>query len=98
MLLQTSTFIKLIVLLGTMERHEPILTAAGLSRNEAKVYLALLDLKTATAVEITRKSKVHRVNVYDVLERLREKGLISAVMEAKKRLYSVADPEQLLHL
>ena len=74
------------------------LIKAGLTKNEARVYLALLDLKIATAVEITRKSGVHRVNCYDVLERLREKGLISSIMKAKKRIYEVADPKQLMNL
>jgi sugar-specific transcriptional regulator TrmB len=77
---------------------QDILMKAGLTKNESKVYLALLDLKIATAVEITRKAGVHRVNCYDVLERLREKGLISSIMKAKKRVYEVADPKQLMTL
>ncbi len=74
------------------------LLQAGLTKNEAKVYLALLSLGPSTVVAITKVSRVHRVNVYDVLERLQEKGLISSVMQAHKRIYEAANPEQLLHL
>ena len=77
---------------------EETLVRTGLSKNEAKVYLTLLKLGKATAVEITRMSKVHRVNVYDVLERLIEKGLIGTVIQAKKKIYEVASPEHLIYL
>jgi len=70
----------------------------GLTRNESKVYLALLKLGSATVVEITQSSGVHRVNVYDVLERLREKGLISMILQSNKRIYEAASPEQLINL
>ena len=81
-----------------MDLQESTLIQSGLTRNEVRVYLALLKLGSSTAIEITRKSKVHRVNVYDVLERLQEKGLISCVMQAHKRIYEAANPQQLLHL
>src|SRR3989344_9034603 len=74
---------------------EETLSQAGLTKNEAKVYLALIKLGSATAAEITKHSHVHRVNVYDVLERLREKGLISTIMQAQKRVYGAANPMQL---
>jgi predicted transcriptional regulator len=77
---------------------EDALYKTGLTRNEAKVYLALLKLGTATAIDITKQSKVHRVNVYDALVRLREKGLISTIMQANKRIFEAANPEQLMQL
>ncbi len=77
---------------------EEILSKSGLTKNESKVYLALLSLGSSTAVEITKRSGVHRVNTYDCLERLQEKGLISTVIQAKKRIYEAADPYQLMNL
>ena len=74
------------------------LIECGLTKNEAKVYLALLKLGSGTAMEITKKSKVHRVNTYDVLERLRLKGLISSIMQSNKKIYEAANPEQLSKL
>ena len=74
------------------------LQEVGLTVNETKVYLALLRLKTGTASQVTALAKVHRVNVYDALERLREKGLISSIMRSSKRVYEAANPEQLMQL
>ncbi len=79
-------------------KKEEALIQSGLTKNESKVYLALLELHQATAVELSRKSRVHRVNVYDVLERLREKGLISSIMEGTKKIFRVANPHQLSKL
>ncbi|MBS3158862.1 hypothetical protein J4206_06265 [Candidatus Woesearchaeota archaeon] len=74
---------------------EEALLAAGLTFNEAKVYLALLKLGSANVNEITKKSGVHRVNVYDILDRLTEKGLVSSIIANKKKAYQVVNPDVL---
>lgn len=75
--------------------HQQALTEIGLTKNESKVYLALLKLGPTTAIEITKLSKVHRVNVYDALERLREKSLLSSIMQSNKRIFEAANPQLL---
>tara|TARA_Y100000034_G_scaffold132167_1_gene194515 strand:- start:478 stop:1206 length:729 start_codon:yes stop_codon:yes gene_type:complete len=77
---------------------EETLIQLGLNKNEAKVYLVLLKLGTATAIEISQKSNVHRVNVYDILDKLRSKGLISTIMQSKKRIYEAASPQRLKNI
>ncbi|MBN1385855.1 TrmB family transcriptional regulator [Candidatus Woesearchaeota archaeon] len=67
----------------------------GLSQNEAKVYIALLEMRSASAGLVAQKSGVHRVNVYDTLERLMEKGLVSTSSKAEKKYFEVASPENL---
>ncbi|MDP3026787.1 MAG: helix-turn-helix domain-containing protein [Nanoarchaeota archaeon] len=67
----------------------------GLSNTEAKVYLALLELGKSKAGEITKKSAVNRTNVYDALERLIEKGLVSYVTENNKKVFEAVNPERL---
>jgi sugar-specific transcriptional regulator TrmB len=67
----------------------------GLSNTEAKVYLALLELGKSKAGEITKKSAVNRTNVYDALERLIEKGLVSYVSENKKKVFEAVNPKRL---
>lgn len=69
---------------------------AGLTLNEAKVYLALLNLGSAAVPDIVRESKVHRVNCYDIIKRLMTKGLISAVIKSNKKYYQPAPPDELL--
>jgi sugar-specific transcriptional regulator TrmB len=77
---------------------EGILTKIGLTKNESKVYLALLNLGTAQAGQITEKSGVHRRNVYDSIDRLMEKGLISFVTVNNKKLFSPVNPRRFLEL
>lgn len=75
-----------------------ILQEAGLSNTEAKVYIALLELGSALAGEITKKSEVNRTNVYDALERLIEKGLVTYVISANRKVFEPVGPERLQEL
>lgn len=77
---------------------EEILESAGLSKNEIKVYLALLRLRSALAGEIAKKSGVHRRNVYDALEKLIEKGLVSYLMHGTRRYFQAEDPKRLVDI
>ena len=70
----------------------------GLSRNEARVYLALLKLGSASVTDIAKSSGVHRVNTYDTLERLMEHGLVSAVVKVNKKYFEAADPDRILDI
>ncbi len=79
-----------------MITHE--LEAAGLTSVEIKVYLTLLDLGSAKAGEISRRSGIHRRSVYDAMERLIEKGLVSYIKMNDRRVYQATDPKRLLDL
>lgn len=75
--------------------EKQILQEIGLSSTETKVYLALLELSSALAGEITKKSEVNRTNVYDALERLIEKGLVTYVISANRKVFEPVNPERL---
>ncbi len=79
-----------------MEKQK--LEKIGLSPNEAKCYLTLLKIGSASANEISRKSGIHRVSVYDALRGLHEKGLISQITKANKLLFEAANPIKLLSI
>lgn len=70
----------------------------GLTDNEATTYLVLLGLGSATASEITKKTQIHRINIYDILERLQEKGLVSFIMIGKRKSYEACNPEKILEI
>lgn len=74
---------------------EKVLEELGFSRNEAKVYLALLELGSATATKISDKSKIHRTTVYDCLERLVKKGFASYIIKEDKKCFKATNPENL---
>lgn len=70
----------------------------GLSKNEAKVYLALLNLGSSLAGKITEKSAIHRRAVYDALNRLIGKGLVSYIIKSGKKYFIATNPEKLLEI
>ena len=77
---------------------EESLAKLGLSPNESKCYLALLKLGSASANEISRKSGIHRVSVYDALRGLHEKGLVSQITKENKLLFEAGNPEKIMEI
>ncbi len=67
----------------------------GLSENEAKVYLASLELGPATAQQIAAKAVVSRPNTYIMIESLKGRGLMSSSPRGKKQLFSACSPKNL---
>jgi len=74
------------------------LNQAGLTHNESKVYLALLDLGPSLAGEISRKTGLHRRTVYDVTEMLIKKGLIGYILKNNRKLFQASNPDRLLEI
>jgi len=72
------------------------LSEAGLTEGEAKVYLALLELGPSTTGPIVKKSGVARSIVYQILERLSQKGLVSHVVKEKTQHFQAAQPDGLM--
>ena len=77
---------------------EEVLQELGLSINETKVFVALLNLGATTAGKVADKCKLHRTNVYDALERLSEKGLVSHILKDETKIFEAAEPESLTRL
>jgi sugar-specific transcriptional regulator TrmB len=76
---------------------EEILTEIGLSESEKKVYLTLLDLGDSTRGQIVNKSGVTGSKIYELLEKLQNKGLVSIYIKDKVRHFKPTNPKQLLH-
>lgn len=75
-----------------------LLEGLGFSRNEARVYIALLRVGSASVGTITEESGVHRRNVYDALERLARKGLVGHTVKNRTRYFEVSSPHLLLDM
>ena len=67
----------------------------GLSDNEAKVYLAMLELGPSPVIEIARKAEVNRPTAYVQIESLKKKGLVSTQTKDKKHLFIAESPARL---
>jgi sugar-specific transcriptional regulator TrmB len=70
----------------------------GLVKNEARIYETLLKEGESPVGHISTKSKVHRRNVYDTLNRLIEKGLVFEIAQEKENRYKAVDPNKLMEL
>ena len=57
-----------------------ILQEIGLTRNEIKVYTSLLDLGESKTGEILKKSGLNSGKIYEILDSLQKKGLVSWVL------------------
>lgn len=68
----------------------------GLSQEEAKVYLALLELGSSYVSLIAKKAKVNRVACYHTLGKLVEKGLISRFTKNKVKWFGIESPKTLV--
>jgi len=84
-------FIYRIIFHMTME--ESLLIRLGFNRNEAKVYIALLRKGSASAGELIKATEFHRNIVYDNLEKLINKGLVSYILESKRKIFQ-ANPSE----
>jgi sugar-specific transcriptional regulator TrmB len=73
------------------EIHIQQLTALGLNKYEACAYLALLGHHDSSAVEVADRAGVPRQRVYDVLESLRERGLI-VLRDGRPTRYTARQP------
>jgi sugar-specific transcriptional regulator TrmB len=69
-----------------------------LPSSEARVYLAMLGLGSASANDISKRTGLHRANVYDCLDALHQKGLITIVLKAGKKHFEAVEPERLMTL
>ncbi len=75
---------------------ERALKMAGLTENEAKVYVALLRMGSTTAGPLIKVLGMHRAAVYDTLDMLTEKGLVAFVIKANRKYFEASDPDRLL--
>lgn len=74
------------------ERLISLLRELGFKPYEAKAYIALLQLHSATASEIALKTGIPQPRIYDVLNSLVEKGFLEVIL-TKPRKFRVVKPD-----
>jgi HTH-type transcriptional regulator, sugar sensing transcriptional regulator len=70
----------------------------GLTKNEANVYIALLELGRGTVSQISRKGNVNRTTGYDILDSLVSKGLVQISGKEPKQEYVAEHPDNFLKI
>lgn len=92
---QAKTF--LINILAIMEISE-ILKRLGFNSNEAELYHLLLKFGPLPAKDLSKLSGIYRPSVYDNLNTLSSKGLLSKISENGRTKFSAANSKNLLSL
>jgi predicted DNA-binding transcriptional regulator len=78
--------------------NQEALERMGLNRNEAKVYLALLETGPSFTGPISKEAGINRRSVYDAAKHLIERGLASYVLIRGKRQFQPSNPQRLIEI
>ncbi len=76
--------------------NKALLRKIGLLENEIEVYLALLRLGSESVTVLHKETGLHRTHIYDLLEKLKEKGLVSEYIQAGVKYFKATPPQRLL--
>ena len=68
----------------------------GIEEKQAQVYLACLELGSATIHELAEKSGVKRTSIYNFLSEMKQAGLVSEIKQGKKILLVAENPRVLI--
>ena len=74
------------------------LISLGLSGEEAKVYLATLELGGTIVSAIARRAGVNRSTCYHTLDNLVEKGLVSSYQKGRVLHFTAEDPKRFMQI
>lgn len=77
------------------EKIIALFESIGLSENESKVYFALLGSGPSNVQKISRASGVKRTTIYQILESLKEQGLVRVELPGLKQKFVAEDPAKL---
>lgn len=72
------------------------LTELDLSEGQVRVYKAVLELGVASLKKIQEKTGIERRNIYDILNKLIQRGLVSYTIEKGKQTYQCTHPNKIL--
>lgn len=67
----------------------------GLTKKEAKIYLAALELGETTIQRIAKKSGVKRATIYRIVDELKNKGLMASYRKKSGTVYWAENPKKL---
>ncbi|MCK5630666.1 MAG: hypothetical protein KAI26_08650 [Nanoarchaeota archaeon] len=74
-----------------------ILEEIGFTQGEIKVYLALIELGESTIGLLAKKSRITPAKVYPILDKLKEKGLITSVIKSRTNHFQAFNPNRILN-
>lgn len=79
----------------TPTNPQEALAEFGFSKKESAVYLAITKLQHANANQVAKEAGVERTTVYDILEDLTKRGVVTKSIVGKRQTYIAEPPERL---
>jgi sugar-specific transcriptional regulator TrmB len=76
--------------------RKEILEQIGLTKSEINVYLALLELGSSSTGKIVDKAEVASSKIYEILDKLIQKGLVSFIIKSGVKYFEAAPPERIM--
>lgn len=70
----------------------------GLEKKEAAIYVAALELGTASAAAIAKKAGIQRTHFYDLSEKLLARGFLQRTTAGTRSTFSAVDPSLLVEM
>jgi sugar-specific transcriptional regulator TrmB len=71
--------------------------SVGIPKMQTTVYLDLLKNKESTATEVSKRTKMHRANVYDTLTKLKERNLVYLSNKDGKQVFAALSTDLILN-
>jgi len=79
-----------------MNKH--ILKEIGLSEREIAVYTSLVKIGSTTTGPLVKSSDVQNAKIYETLEKLIKKGLVTFVIKGKTKYFQSTNPDNILNI
>lgn len=77
---------------------EEVLRFVGLSNNETKVYLSLIEYGSSKAGRISKITKIQRSSCYESIKNLVNKGFVSYAVIGKVKFFQATSPKRILEM
>src|SRR3989344_3673170 len=74
--------------------YQKILQTLGFTHSEIAVYQALIKLKSSTTGPIVQQAHISSGKIYEILNKLIEKGLVTYITKAGRKYFQVTNPKR----
>jgi len=78
-----------------MDKIKDFLHSIGFGKNEAEIYINLVGMGTSSVLDIAKKTKIHRSNIYDAIRVLLEEGMVYEI-NGPTKLFQARHPKSLV--
>lgn len=78
--------------------HKKILEEIGLTKGEISIYLTLLKIGETTTGNIIKEAQISSGKIYEILDKLIKKGLVSYIIKEKTKYFNATSPNRILDI